>query len=384
MPLAESRGICKGMIVKVKSSNPVVNLSNDLLGRVINGTSEFIDGKPYAPTDEVEYPLYREPLNPRERGFITESLDVGVRSINALMTIGRGQRMGIMAGSGVGKSVLLGMMAKNTTADVNIIALIGERGREVREFIQNNLGEEGLKRSVLVVATSNESPLSRIRGAYLATTIAEFFRDRRKDVVLMFDSVTRFARAQREIGLAIGEPPANRGFTPSVFSTLPKLLERSGTSDRGTITGFYTILVEGDDMDEPVSDTVRGILDGHIVLSKKLAARHHYPAIDVLSSISRLSTKINGPATKKASAYIKRMLAVYTEAEDLINVGAYVKGSNPVIDEAIEKIPGINEFLRQGIEEKSDVKKTLTWMEKITSITIPDSEIPNETVSVQT
>jgi flagellum-specific ATP synthase len=267
------------------------------------------------------------------------------------------------------------MIARNTKADVNVIALIGERGREVREFIENDLGKEGLKRSVVVVSSSNTPPLSRLRGAYVATAVAEYFRDQGKNVMLLFDSVTRFARAQREIGLAIGEPPATRGYTPSVFSTLPKLLERCGTSDKGTITGFYTILVDADDMDEPISDAVRGILDGHIVLSRDLAERYHYPAVDVLKSISRLALKVTGPKTKEAAAYIRRMMAVYSEAEDLINVGAYAKGSNPEIDEAMEKMPEIRDFLIQNIDERSDLRATFDWAGKIAGIEIPDEEI---------
>ena len=316
-------GIEIGCLVVATDEFITVPVSDKLLGRVLNAR-----GKPLDDKSDIGSPVYRsifgKPPDVLKRRRITEIMATGIRAIDGLLTVGKGQRLGIFSGSGYGKSTLLGMIARNTSADINVIALIGERGREVREFIENDLGKEGLARSVLVVATSNESPLSRIRGAYLATTIAEFFRDQGKDVVLMFDSVTRFARAQREIGLAIGEPPANRGFTPSVFSLLPKLLERSGTSDKGTITGFYNILVEGDDMDEPVSDTVRGILDGHIVLSKKLAARNHYPAIEILGSISRLTPVITNKQTKKACAYIKHMMAVYTEEEDLINVGAYV------------------------------------------------------------
>jgi flagellum-specific ATP synthase len=278
--------------------------------------------------------------------------------------------MGIFSGSGIGKSTMLGMIARNTSADVNVIALIGERGREVREFIENDLGEEGLKRSVIVVASSNKPPLARIRGAFVATAIAEYFRDTGRDVMLMFDSVTRFARAQREIGLAVGEPPANRGFTPSVFSMLPKLLERCGTSENGTITGFYTILVEGDDIDEPISDAVRGILDGHVVLTRKLAQKNHYPAVEVLQSISRLSVYVTSAELQKAVGYIKRMLAVYYDAEDLINVGAYAAGSNPEIDEAIGKIQEINAFLRQDIFEKSSLEDTFARISKISGMPV--------------
>ncbi|MBN2439849.1 MAG: FliI/YscN family ATPase [Spirochaetales bacterium] len=374
-------GIEIGCLVVGTGEFSVVPVSEKLLGRVLNARGKPIDGKGDIGSPEWRS-VFASPPDVLKRRRICEIMSTGVRAIDGLLTVGKGQRLGIFSGSGYGKSTLLGMIARNTSADINVIALIGERGREVREFIENDLGEEGLKRSVLVVATSNESPLSRIRGAYLATAISEFFRDQGNDVVLMFDSVTRFARSQREIGLAIGEPPANRGFTPSVFSLLPKLLERSGTSDKGTITGFYTILVEGDDMDEPVSDTVRGILDGHIVLSKRLASRNHYPAIEVLTSISRLTPKITGTQMKKAAGYIKQLMAVYAEAEDLINVGAYVKGSNPEIDEAINKIQDINSFLKQGVEEKSDLSTTFSELGEIANIAIPDTEIKGEKVPV--
>jgi flagellum-specific ATP synthase len=279
-----------------------------------------------------------------------------------LVAVGKGQRLGVFSGSGVGKSTLIGMVARNTDADVNVIALIGERGREVREFLEADLGPEGLRRSVVVVSTSNTPPLARLRAAYVATAIAEYFRDRGNDVMLLFDSVTRFARAQREIGLATGEAPATRGYPPSVFSTLPKLLERCGAGEEGTITGFYSILVEGDDLDEPISDTVRGILDGHLVLSRRLAQRYHYPAVDVLGSVSRLANKVTDQAAREAAGYIRRLLAVYGESEDLINVGAYAQGSNPEIDEAIDKMPDINAFLRQAVDEKSHLTETRSAM----------------------
>jgi flagellum-specific ATP synthase len=296
--------------------------------------------------------------------------------------VGKGQRIGIFSGSGVGKSTLLGMIARNTHADINVIALIGERGREVKEFLEFDLGEEGLSRSIIIVSTSDTPPLARVRGAFVATAVAEYFREQGKDVMLLFDSITRFARAQREIGLAVGEPPATRGFTPSVFSLLPKLLERCGTSEKGTITGFYTILVDGDDMDEPVSDNVRGILDGHLILSRKLAQSYHYPAIDVLQSLSRLGNKITGPAEQDAMGRIRRLLASYTDAEDLINVGAYAEGSNKDIDEAIEKIEQIRSFLRQRIEEKADISETLTMAAEISGIEIPFEELVDEAVSI--
>jgi flagellum-specific ATP synthase len=279
--------------------------------------------------------------------------------------VGRGQRLGIFAGSGVGKSTLLGMIARNTGADVNVVALIGERGREVNDFIEKDLGAEGLSRSVLVVSPSNSPPLARLRGAFVATAVAEFFRDQGLDVMLLFDSVTRFARALREIGLATGEPPATRGYPPSMFDSMPKLLERSGTSDTGSITGFYTILVDGDDMDEPVADTVRGILDGHIVLSRRLAQAYHYPAIDVLQSVSRLAPAVSDPAAGRAAGAIRKSMAVYAEAEDLINVGAYHAGSNPAIDDAITRHGAIEDFLTQAAGEKTPLDETLRRMMEI-------------------
>jgi flagellum-specific ATP synthase len=367
MPYDEMEGIEVGCIVIAMGHYLSIPVSEKLLGRVLDSMGRPMDGK-----GDIGSPqwasIFNTPPHVLHRKRIAEPVATGVRSIDGLLTVGKGQRMGIFSGSGVGKSTMLGMIARNTSADVNVIALIGERGREVREFIENDLGEEGLKRSVIIVASSNKPPLARIRGAFVATAIAEYFRDTGKDVMLMFDSVTRFARAQREIGLAVGEPPANRGFTPSVFSMLPKLLERCGTSEHGTITGFYTILVEGDDMDEPIADAVRGILDGHVVLSRKLAQKNHYPAVDVLQSISRLSIYVTQAELQKAAGYIKRMLAVYYDAEDLINVGAYAAGSNPEIDEAIEKMPKINDFLRQAILEKSVLADTFAGVADIAGI----------------
>jgi flagellum-specific ATP synthase len=296
--------------------------------------------------------------SPLERQRISEPLELGVRAIDGLLTCGKGQRIGIFAGSGVGKSTLLGMMARNTKADVNVIALVGERGREVREFLERDLGPEGLRRSVVVVATSDQPALIRIKGAMVASTIAEYFRDQGADVLFMMDSVTRFAIAQREVGLAIGEPPATRGYTPSVFATLPRLLERSGPGSRGTITAFYTVLVEGDDMNEPVADTVRGILDGHIVLSRDLAEQQHYPAIDVLASVSRLMTEVVGPEHLQLAGKFRSLLAVYKDAEDLINIGAYAHGSNPRIDLAIKLIDGFRSYLQQETMEKADWNST--------------------------
>ncbi|MGO9412239.1 MAG: FliI/YscN family ATPase [Spirochaetia bacterium] len=374
MPYDEMEGIEIGNMVIGMGEALRVPVSGKLLGRTLDSMGKAIDGKGDIGSDEW-YPAFNSPPDVLKRRRIRDVITTGIRSVDGLLTVGKGQRMGIFAGSGIGKSTILGMIARNTSADVNVIALIGERGREVREFIENDLGPEGLARSVIVVSSSNKPPLARIRGAYVATAIAEYFRDTGKDVMLLFDSVTRFARAQREIGLAIGEPPANRGFTPSVFSLLPKLLERSGTSDKGSITGFYTILVEGDDIDDPVSDNVRGILDGHIVLTRKLASRNHYPAVDVLQSISRLAVQITGPRTREATGYIKRLMATYANAEDLISVGAYVKGSNPEIDESIEKMPAIDEFLRQRIEERVSLSETLKQAGEIAGIEIPAAEL---------
>ncbi|HVO38583.1 MAG TPA: FliI/YscN family ATPase [Spirochaetia bacterium] len=374
MPYDEMEGIEVGNIVIGMGEDLRIPVSAKLLGRTLDSMGRPIDAKGDIGSDEW-YSAFNAPPDVLRRRRIREIITTGIRSIDGLLTVGKGQRMGIFAGSGIGKSTLLGMIARNTSADVNVIALIGERGREVREFIENDLGPEGLARSVIVVSSSNKPPLARIRGAYVATAIAEYFRDAGKDVMLLFDSVTRFARAQREIGLAIGEPPANRGFTPSVFSILPKLLERSGTSDRGSITGFYTILVEGDDIDDPVSDNVRGILDGHIVLTRKLASRNHYPAVDVLQSISRLANQITGPRTREAAGYIKRMMATHAGAEDLISVGAYVKGSNAEIDEAIEKMPAIDDYLIQRIEERAPLAESLRRAGEIAGIEIPNAEL---------
>ncbi|RKX86783.1 MAG: flagellum-specific ATP synthase FliI [Spirochaetes bacterium] len=381
MTYDEMEGIEVGCLVIAMGEQLSVPVSEKLLGRVLDSMGKPIDGKGDIGSADL-YSIFGSPPHVLRRQRITEKMTTGIRAIDGLITVGKGQRVGIFSGSGVGKSTLLGMIARNTSAQVNVIALIGERGREVREFIENELGEEGLKRSVIIVASSNKPPISRIRGAYIATAVAEYFRDRGLDVMLLFDSVTRFARAQREVGLAVGEPPATRGYTPSVFAQLPKLLERSGAAEKGTITGFYTILVEGDDMDEPIADNVRGILDGHIVLERKLAERNHYPAVDVLKSISRLAVAVTGDKTKKAAGFIKRMLAVYAEAEDLINVGAYAKGSNEEIDMAIEVLPAINKFLIQGIKEKSTMGDALKRIGEIAGIEIPEEEIGSEALSV--
>ncbi len=374
MSYSDVQGIEIGCTVIASGSVLFVPVGDMLLGRVLDALGKAADNKGEI-VSPVHYPVIASPPDPMKRKPISERIVTGVRAIDGLLAVGRGQRLGIFAGSGVGKSTLLGMIARNTNADINVIALIGERGREVVDFIENDLGPEGLKRSVVIVATSDQSPISRIRGAYVATAVAEYFRDQGKDVMLMFDSVTRFAKAQREIGLAIGEPPATRGYTPSVFETLPKLLERSGTSDKGSITGFYTVLVDGDDMDEPISDAVRGILDGHIILSRKLAQRYHYPAVDVLASISRLANRVSGAVTKKAAGYIRRLMAVYSESEDMINVGAYQKGSNPAIDEAISHHDRIETFLNQEVSDPAPIGVTLKAMALVADMEIPDEEI---------
>lgn len=374
MAYTEFEGIEIGDLVIASGERLEVPASERLLGRTLDAMGKPIDAKGDIYSGK-SYPAVASPPNPLQRKRIRSRIVTGVRAIDGLLPVGKGQRLGIFAGSGVGKSTLLGMIARNTNADVNVIALIGERGREVREFIENDLGEEGLARSVIVVSLSNTPPLARLRAAYVATAIAEFFRDQGKDVMMLFDSVTRFARAQREIGLAIGEPPATRGYTPSVFETLPKLLERAGTSDKGSITGFYTILVDGDDMDEPISDTVRGVLDGHLVLSRKLAQRFHYPAIDVLQSISRLAISVTGPETQKAMGAIRKSMAVYSESEAMINVGAYVKGTNPAIEDAIEKRPAIEDFLVQGIAEPSSIEDCLSRVSAISGVKIPGEEL---------
>jgi len=357
MPYDEVSGINNDSIVRLKARASSFQVSESLLGRVIDGRGNPIDGKgplyfPEVPSEH--YSLYRKPADPLSRTVITEPLDLGVRALNGLLTCGKGQRLGIMAGSGVGKSVLLGMMAKNTTADVNVIALIGERGREVREFIERDLGEEGLKRSVVIVATSDSSALLRTRASFLGATIAEFFRERGNDVLLMMDSVTRFCMAQREIGLSLGEPPASKGYTPSVFAMLPRLLERAGTGSNGkSITGLYTVLVDGDDMDEPIADAARSILDGHIVLSRKLAQQNHFPAIDVLASASRVMPSVTSDEHRAWAGQVKEWMAIYKQAEDIINIGAYAKGSNPKIDQAISVYDRIIGYLRQQINESA-------------------------------
>ena len=364
MPLGETKGIGPGCQVVSAQKVLQVKVGPELLGRVIDGLGNPIDGK--GPIlCKSEYPIQADPPAPLDRPVIKDSLYVGVRAIDGLITMGQGQRIGIMAGSGVGKSTLLSMIARNTEADISVIALVGERGREVKEFIERDLGEEGLKRSVVVVATSDKPALVRIKGAMTATAIAEYFRDQGRKVILMMDSVTRFAMAQREVGLTVGEPPATRGYTPSVFALLPRLLERAGTSARGSITGIYTVLVDGDDMNEPIADAVRSILDGHIVLSRNIAAQNHFPAIDVLASVSRVMSAVVPKEHMEANRKLRALMAVYKEAEDLIHIGAYVKGSSQKIDEAIQKIDAINDFLCQGVFEVQGFEETIQRLEGI-------------------
>ncbi|MFV0439002.1 MAG: FliI/YscN family ATPase [Desulfopila sp.] len=367
MPLGDLRGLGPGSKIRVVRNSATIKVGPSLLGRVIDGMERPTDNLP-APLLSEELPLYGAPPQPMQRQNISDVLDLGVRAINGLATCGMGQRLGIMAGSGVGKSVLLGMMARYARADVNVIALIGERGREVREFIEHDLGEEGMARSVLVVVTSDQSPLLRMRGAFVATTIAEYFCRQGKNVLLMMDSVTRFAMAMREIGLAIGEPPTTKGYTPSVFATLPRLLERAGRfREQGSITGIYTVLVDGDDLTEPVADSVRSILDGHIVLSRAIAARNHYPAIDILNSASRVMRNIVSPRHLELAGKARSVLATYGEAEDLINIGAYTRGSSSKIDFALGKIDAINGFLQQRFDTSTPFKATVEQLGTILS-----------------
>ncbi len=364
IPLGDIRGVAPGSVVEACDRPLTMRVGPEMLGRVIDGIAQPIDGKgPLTPADE--YPIMGEPINPMNRRRITEPLPFGIRAIDACLTCGKGQRLGIFSGSGVGKSVLLGMIARNTEAEINVIGLIGERGREVKDFLQKDLGEEGLKRSVVVAVTSDQPALLRLHGAFMATAIAEYFRDLGHDVLLMMDSLTRFAMSQREIGLAVGEPPTTKGYPPSVFMLLPKLLERAGTSPSGSITGIYTIFVEADDFNEPVSDAARSTLDGHIMLSRKLAAQSHYPAIDLLDSVSRLMVDVVPEQQVHLSHVARDMLATYREAQDLINIGAYVKGSNPKIDYAQSKVNQLNAFLQQDIKEKAHFDESVKALEKI-------------------
>jgi flagellum-specific ATP synthase len=366
MPLYKVHGVKLGDKVICRKKTASLPVSSALLGRVVNALGEPIDDK--GPIDAVEaYPMQPLETNPLERKNIEETLGTGIRAIDGLLTCGKGQRIGIFGGSGVGKSTLLGMMARYTSADVNVIGLVGERGREVRAFIEKDLGEEGLKRSVVVVSTSDQPPLLRIRAALVATTIAEYFRNLGKDVLLVMDSVTRFAMAQREVGLAAGEPPSSKGYTPSVFALLPRLLERAGNfMSGGSITGFYTVLVEGDDMNEPIADAVRSLLDGHIVLSRELAWRNHYPCIDVLASVSRLMNDLVPMSYVQKAGRIREWLSTYRKAEDMINIGAYAKGSNPKIDLALKKIDAVSAFLIQRSAERVSLENAFAGVEDIT------------------
>ncbi|MBI2083115.1 MAG: flagellar protein export ATPase FliI [Deltaproteobacteria bacterium] len=366
MPLGGLDGISPGSEVVPTGDCLKVKVGPELLGRILDGLGDPID------TDEKgalvcgeSYPVHQEPPDPLKRKRVTEPISVGVKSIDGLLTVGEGQRIGIFAAAGVGKSTLMGMVARNSDADVNVIGLVGERGREVRDFIEQDLREEGLKRSVVIVATSDQPSLVRAKAAYVTTAIAEYFRDQGKKVCLMMDSVTRFARALREIGLAVGEPPARQGFTPSVFSTLPRLLERTGNSDKGSITAFYTVLVSGDDMNEPVADETRAILDGHIILSRDLAARSHYPAIDISESISRVMDNIVTPEHRESSRKLREVVAAYEKERDLILIGAYEAGTDPRVDYALEKIEEVNAFLKQGIDESVGFEETITQLKEI-------------------
>jgi len=356
MPYGDLRGISPGTLIRNTSTPPLFPVGRRYLGRVIDAFGNPIDnGEPIVP--RRFNPIFAPAPSPMDRPRICDPMDVGVRAINGCLTLGKGQRVGIMAGSGVGKSTLMGMIARNTVADVNVIGLVGERGRELREFIEKDLGPEGMARSVVVVATSDQSPLIRMRAAYAATAMAEFFRDEGNDVILMMDSVTRFAMAGREVGLAAGEPPTTRGYTPSVFAQLPKLLERAGRNGLGSITGIYTVLVDGDDFNEPIADSVRSILDGHIVLTRDLADQGHFPAIDVLKSISRLRSDVTPKDALTASRELIRLLATYRRVEDMVNIGAYARGANPEIDRAIDMIGPINTFLRQDVAERQNLEE---------------------------
>jgi flagellum-specific ATP synthase len=361
MPLGELMGIGAGSDVVAHGAPLEIGVTDHLLGRVLNGLGRPIDGKgPILAANRAV--VTAAPPPPLSRRRVTEPLPLGIKAIDGALTCGKGQRVGIFAGSGVGKSTILGMIARNTAADVNVIALVGERGKEVRDFIERDLGEEGLRRSVVIVSTSDQPALVRIKAAFVAMTIAEFFRDQGLDVMFMMDSVTRFAMAQREVGLAIGEPTTTRGYTPSVFALLPKLLERAGTAAKGTITGLFSVLVDGDDMNEPVADAVRSILDGHIVLSRQLASANQYPAIDLLQSVSRVMPDVTDANHYTAASSIRDILATYRDAEDLINIGAYVPGSNPRVDFALSKIEAVRHFLKQGIYETSNYEHTLVQL----------------------
>lgn len=361
MPLGEMGNLSPGARVINTGHAFRVNVGPELMGRVLDGLGNPIDDR-FSISQEMRYHVHAHAPHPLKRKEIKETISLGIKSIDGFTTVGKGQRMGIFAGSGIGKSTTLGMIARNTEADLSVIALIGERGREVQDFIEHALGEEGMKRSVVVVSTSEQPALMKIKAALVATTVAEYYRKSGKNVLLMMDSLTRVAMALREVGLAVGEPPTTRGYTPSVFAFMPKLLERSGTSDTGSITGLYTVLVEGDDMNEPVADMVRGLLDGHIVLSRELAHQNHFPAVDVLSSISRLMTQITDQKHRHAAGKIRDLMAIYKRSEDLINIGAYVPGSNPKLDLAVSLKDEINRLLRQDVEENASFEKTQEWI----------------------
>lgn len=364
MPYSDMDGIGYGSFVENTGEKLMINVSNSLIGRTVDALGEPLDGKE-ALSGETLYSINGMRSNPLERPPIAKPLEFGVKAIDGMLTIGKGQRMGIFAGSGVGKSTLMGMIARNIKADVNVIALVGERGREVMEFIDRDLGPEGVKRSVLVVATSDQPALMRSKCALTATTIAEYFKDQGKDVLLMMDSLTRYCMAEREIGLSIGEPPVARGYTPSIYASLPKLLERCGNFKTGSITGIFTVLVEGDDSNEPVSDTVRGIIDGHIMLSRKIAMKNHYPAIDITASISRLMSEIVSGEHKANASKIRKLMSLYQENADLISIGAYKTGSNPELDDAIGRMPAINEFLQQPVDVKVEFSDTVDMINEI-------------------
>ena len=384
MAYGETKGIEVGCRVIASGHTLEVPVGKELLGRVLDALGNPCDGKGDIATGKY-YPAIASSPDPMLRRDIDKRITTGVRAIDGILTVGKGQRLGIFAGSGVGKSTLVSMIARNTSADVNVIGLIGERGREVLDFIKRDLGEEGLKRSVVVVATGDQSAIARVRAAYVTTAIAEYFRDQGKDVMLMMDSVTRFAHAQREIGLANGEPPAQKGYPPSVFDMIPKLLERSGTNSKGSITAFYTVLVDGDDMNEPITDKVRGTLDGHIVLNRKLAQAYHYPAIDVLQSISRLSKRVSGAQTRKAVGQLRTWMATYQENETMITAGIYQKGNSPEVDAAIDKHMAIEEFLKQEEYEPCPMKDTLDKLGLLTGIQIPEEEyVENPAQSIPT
>ncbi|MCM3489581.1 flagellar protein export ATPase FliI [Alkalihalophilus marmarensis] len=363
MPLNGIQEIAPGSLVEATGSPLEIKVGSGLIGKVVDGCGELLDQQKL-PKGLTSFPTDNEPPNPLKRPRIENAMSLGVRAIDSLFTVGKGQRIGIFAGSGVGKSTLLAMLAKNSSADLNVIALIGERGREVKDFIERDLGTEGLSRTILVVATSDQPALMRIKGAMTATAIAEYFRNQGLDVNLMMDSVTRFAMAQREVGLATGEPPTTKGYTPSVFAMLPKLLERSGTDAKGSITAFYTVLVDGDDMNEPIADAVRGILDGHLVLDRKLANKGQFPAINVLKSVSRVMSDLVNPIHKQAAERVRKLIATYEEAEDLINIGAYKRGSSKEIDEAIQAYPAIIEFLTQATDERMSFEESASLLMK--------------------